>query len=385
MEKFTITLKTVTPVHVWSGNNILPNEYYLDLTTNTFYRIDFVKLSRHLSIHQINVLTQTLSKAGALTGDIQKIIQRYLDEVMLYNIKINKEIVTPLSKTSEPIMEQLRINGIPTIPASSIKGLFRTALMYYFIKKDRQLFDKVCNSIEESISNLLIEISSKNFRQIRKKIKNLAKNTETQTFKYWVKLNKYYLADIMQFLIISDPIIHNVNCTIGSIELYENGKVLAHQLVEIISENSKFIYKGYIKSKEYNMKNRKYDSYMKFLEKSKKITLDILRKALLNYSKDILERDSKRYERIVGMKDTLLKSLREKCNEDKVYVRMGYGTGILWKTILGLVQERRIELYNKLCKIMNNIYGKIWDLKTFKLVEPWKLPIGVVEISIKEV
>lgn len=136
IERYYLKLQPLTPIHVGSGEEIMPYEYIIDKSVNKYYRINLNKLLDSLSAEDraefVDMLSGDLVKlrasiknfqwkeAAVYSGDTgPQFRSDYLDKIDNADNKLAVE---------EIINSKMR----PYIPGSSIKGAFRTAYLHHF-------------------------------------------------------------------------------------------------------------------------------------------------------------------------------------------------------------------------------------------------------------
>ncbi|TEB14040.1 RAMP superfamily protein [Pelotomaculum sp. FP] len=138
LERLNITLRSLSPVFIGSGERLNKKEYIFDAHKGVIYFPDFPRLvaflkSRLLLPKYEEYLTQTRHNDFRAFLNENRIIEADYPSFISYSIAageasqaINFREVLTFIKDSE---------GHPYIPGSSIKGAIRTALAAYLIKK----------------------------------------------------------------------------------------------------------------------------------------------------------------------------------------------------------------------------------------------------------
>lgn len=160
-------LKTLTPIHIGSGDSISPLEYYVDSETGRFCVLNINSL---LSDSGFSPYVDKFIREAGLVRNISKIIndESILRKHVIYAIPISSEArqsnfieVKAFSKSANR----------PYIPGSSLKGSIISALMYFALKELYQdnstrseivsaltisgkRVDKELNKIYEQLTNL---------------------------------------------------------------------------------------------------------------------------------------------------------------------------------------------------------------------------------------
>jgi CRISPR-associated protein Csm5 len=126
-------VKTISPLHIGSGNELMPSDFVV--RGDRVYVIDADKVFNELV--KIGVYDLLEFEKYPMEGIIEK-YNLNLENVSLYSIKFECE----KAKESMRIREFIKCNNIPYIPATSVKGAIRTALMYYVLKENDVLLDE---------------------------------------------------------------------------------------------------------------------------------------------------------------------------------------------------------------------------------------------------
>jgi len=137
-----ITIETITPVHVGSGKELMPDTEYLTFEEgdNRFLVvIDHRKVLDIVGAENIQVWVNIVDRNESLKDYLQKRRPGLTME------QVASRIVTDFSNEStknRTLKEQLHTaSNLPQIPGSSIKGAIRSALLAYYVNKKPELIN----------------------------------------------------------------------------------------------------------------------------------------------------------------------------------------------------------------------------------------------------
>lgn len=287
MDNYICSIKTISPVHIGSGKEYNKSEYVLDemkfkSKNKTFHkkvikRIDISKFYSGLSDDKkdefINILSQPNSNLTDFEPNIKKKFLKYYS--------FNNSTVDP-----RDINEHIKTLDEMYIPGSSIKGAIKTALFYSKLRQEdiyriEKLFpDRGKVKLNTRAYNLFIDSFFSANRG------NAAQNS------------------IMKFLQISDtstlktPTVYDVL----TIKATDNGRVIPHL------RNNKIVY-NYLETIRSNRKlkcnfginyDEKVINNLKLNDKKNLIRLDTIKKAIYDFSKDLID-----YELILDRKSVV--------------------------------------------------------------------------------
>jgi CRISPR type III-A-associated RAMP protein Csm5 len=118
-----LVLETLTPVHIWSGTNYGPSDYYVD--GEELIRVDFYGLvgDREFQRYKEKVIW-ALNRRASIHGAAPSLAERHV----LYRLR-NKGVFE-----NKTVREFIKTSGRPYIPGSSLKGAILTALIWDHVK-----------------------------------------------------------------------------------------------------------------------------------------------------------------------------------------------------------------------------------------------------------
>ncbi len=218
-EKYNIKIKTLSPVHIGSGNELIGNFDYVHLPKeNILAVIDNNKIMQYAQGQDerfIQMWVACIDEEKDIIKSLPQLSDASSAEIAKRIIDIDQHI--PVS-VKNSIKEQMHL-GLhePTIPGTSIKGSIRTALLNYLIKK-----------------NPYFASQPKNLGMMKGRFRNPKRADQLVTGNYFgksKKSNRYgeHLPDpqmdILRFLHISD--FHFSDNTVAlrshSVNQYRNG------------------------------------------------------------------------------------------------------------------------------------------------------------------
>lgn len=165
-----VYLKTLTPIHIGTGKKLLQKDFYES------HRINFDYLLRDISITRTKEFDTWIDDISSGTNDnyvvsISDVIKKF---------KLNKNYVQKFSFYSfdrffgNEVNESIKdYNYNLFIPGSSLKGAFRTALLYDFLKFE---------NLKSYLDGILTEIKKPEFKVTDSFKKNMDKKLEELVF-----------------------------------------------------------------------------------------------------------------------------------------------------------------------------------------------------------
>jgi CRISPR type III-A-associated RAMP protein Csm5 len=174
-------IEVISPVHIGSGGTISPIEYVVE---DNFYRVDMDKIFGDEQFETDRFIED--AKKG--TFYLGKFAPELAKEHVRYTLDISHPTRTNLqgligSKSSE-VREFIKTKDDAYIPGTSIKGAIRTAILWWVLKNDRMLFEKVKRYLEILLNarNLSEQIeNARNIEEIKREIErnyNLKQNSD---------------------------------------------------------------------------------------------------------------------------------------------------------------------------------------------------------------
>lgn len=332
-----ITLTTQTPVHIGTGQTYHPNEYILTQTKDGiqfFSRVNQTIFLKSLTNDQRDALSEDMLDDRFSLGDFFKTHSLKHVDFRRYRAENHTR-----KKDPAEIRECIKTADKPYIPGSSLKGAIRTALLWWHAKDDSRYFDTIRKDLENDHNG-------------RKK-RSIGDSYVAHLFNCSnSKSDPKY--DLLRFLQISDCMSTDKKLSIESVQTSSlRGQSLAKKGYEIYAECVTGTFAGSIGGLdqiEHVIRHRDYP-YLK-----DKISLlgmngptDIgavpahLNNVIAAWSRWCLEQEKKLVSLTGGEYEESLGNVSEWVNADS-YIRLGFGIGTLYQTMIGLVEEHDPEL-----------------------------------------
>ena len=241
---FKVYLRTLTPIHIGSGEEYEPVNYVIK--NGRMFVLNMEKFNAFLIKRgNFSKFLEVCDKGGILA--IRTFIFENFDESVAEKIidvsneyeKLYKENINSYTQNQQDILNQLAIQktsislfqAMPIIPGSSIKGAIRTAILNYFSRhKDKQRDKRIAHNTKNLEAYLL------NF---------LEYDEDKDRYKFDV------INDPLKFLKISDFSLIEGNTfvdIVSNIQSFNSDKENVPQYLELIKPNS--IFEGTISIEE---------------------------------------------------------------------------------------------------------------------------------------
>ena len=336
-----IKLTTITPVHISTRNSYTLLEGIV--SGNIFYKLD--PFSFIDSEEKLREFTNWLEKES--NPKLSEFLNRdnsSIKEKCIYKANCNYS-----EDDISEIMECIKSGNIPYIPGTSVKGCIRTILLWWWIKSNpkenffflKEELKKITRTRKGKLAKMLGE-------EIIKKIFNCSANPKNSDAKY----------DILRFLLVSDFSATDYTLSINRVNVYSFGKGKKKTFFiegvegEFIGEIKLNIplMRRCINNKEFSLLWDKL-SFFGFNEEE-----------LTNYEEERLnsifinhfEKLCKEYYKWCLEKEEHLKEYIKYPNElmeNSNFIRIGFGTGTIYKTVIKLIEERNAKIF---LDIVNN-------------------------------
>ena len=307
-------LRTLSPVHIGTGNEIDKTEYLLEGNTLTVYSLD--KLISLLNERELNELIFILERNQKTSFHL---IRKRLNVIKKYHLQIFTGVRGFNGKIKEFTKFIENREYKPYIPASELKGAIRTAILYKVLKDNwNSLKYKI---LEQKENRLILKDKS-------------AKSLEREIFS--IKRNRVEV-DVLKTISIDDSYPEgNINLVVKEVELF-NSRRKANDFVECLNSNSIFISKIDIYENMLNenlFKDYKYKNYI----------LD-WKNCCYEYAKDLIEVEKEYW--INKNRDiyNFLEKIEIENTKDEPLIRIGRYTGKLSHTILVLLKIKKLDKY----------------------------------------
>ena len=323
-EEFGIEIEPLTPVFVWSGET---------LYSNADFRLVNGKI---IVIDPYKALGKVKDLKEAFKEDFAREIQ---------GVKLVFQSNT-LPNTILMINEYL-------IPASTVKGLIRTAIL-------NKLADK---AVYEKVNENLNQLNALNFKQAVRNVKNVAHPVEMLLKRQLER----YTYDSLSKLLVSDPKAIGISLSLKKVLVLETVGQFKSETYVIALEKGKLVYDGKI------LQPKNYGVYSDLRQLDSKITKSFILDSLKEYSKLILEREKKKVGKLTKYSE-FLNSLKVEGN--CIPLKIGMFTGHIAKTISLPPNVEKVRE-----SIMTKLTGHLWDNRTVKLIDD--LGVGWVRLCIR--
>ena len=133
-------IKTLTPVHVSSGNKLTRMDFIV--RDGKVILLDTPELFRALKEKGCDVMKLVDELSHRSLDDLAKDFGLDVVDFRLYEVKLTGSIGNEIS-------EQIKTRRKSYIPGSSIKGAIRTAILWYIMKNDKSLLNFAIKCLEE--------------------------------------------------------------------------------------------------------------------------------------------------------------------------------------------------------------------------------------------
>lgn len=321
-------IEILSPVHIGNGGKISPIEYVVD---DKFNRIDMDELFRDKDFN-INGFIDDAKFGSFYLGERYGNIAK---KHVMYSLDMSRDATKYLMIKKSEIQEFIKTGGNPYIPGSSIKGAIRTAIMWYALKKNNELYSE----LEEYINKIWSGSEKKlNKKWAGSKIEKMVFGNDPNH-------------DLMRALHISDTERMNSHTLrIENVRILSTRKVgYGYKGFNLIAETLK---KGTtahttIKIDDFLIKNKEE---LKFSEMIMEYLYDF-EEICNEYARDLIEYemhffkkyDDGRLSRIIDFYNEIYNEL-----ENGILLRLAWGTGWHGMTIGRLLEEDVLERLRKI-------------------------------------
>ena len=324
------SLKILSPLHIGNGFNISPMEYVID---DKFYRINMDSLFRDREFNTEEFIENAKMGSfylGEFYGDIAKRHKEYV-------IDISNSAEKSLRQRKSEIREFIKTGGNIYIPGSSIKGAIRTALLWYILKENEDLYFKM----EEYLQKIIREKTERpNKKYVDNEIEKIVFGREPTH-------------DLLKGLSVSDT--NTASCNnlridevrILTTRKYGYGWKGFNIILETLKIGTKFNIE--IKKDEFFVRE---DVSKKLGFDDKVIYLDNLKDICNDYNKDFIDYELtflKKYND--GNLDEIIKFYENLGEEDGFLLHISWGAGWHGMTVGRLINENLFESLRKMYRL----------------------------------
>jgi len=142
-------IETLTPLHVGSGQKLLPADYVFDRANRAVVRVDLDALFRDRSFPIARYIEKVKETGFSMEREFHNsglIYRKYeLDAASNFS-----DLADHLGQGAADILEQIKEGGRPYLPGSSIKGAVRSLLLRTILKHDHER-EIYCRKLEETL------------------------------------------------------------------------------------------------------------------------------------------------------------------------------------------------------------------------------------------
>lgn len=354
LETIPLRLEVLTPVHIWNGSILVRHvDFKLDINRRKIQyirpriQVDIRELKKKTVQEALREIDKLLEFESFMELDLMTLDQQYLSA-------INE--VYPAIKT----------DNIWYIPASSLKGIIRTAIVFDLVRKMEASYN-----LRKSVIALLQRVRNK------RELKDIApESIEKPLLK--IQMRKY-LADIFSNIILRESPKQSIRVAVRDVKVVRisDGKLVARPLVESIERTSSFEFELKIRHIPSNITQYTPRIYASFISRGDEIlSKENIINALRVFSEYLLTLEIETIKlcmdtlRNIGIElDSYLQQLA-KWREDldksnRYYLRLGRYCGYKSKTVVDAFTQ---SIYNDIRSIMLRFYRN-WDLSTIKITE----------------
>ncbi|WP_293729462.1 type III-A CRISPR-associated RAMP protein Csm5 [uncultured Phascolarctobacterium sp.] len=188
-ESAKLCLQVVTPINVCDGNKLLPNDYLYDAKKQIVYFVNHRLW--HRFIIEKNLLAQY--ESYLVSGNKTKNMLTWLEQ-QGYDLEDIKDVVCGSAKAEVNVLRtdskqnvneingQTKLtDGNAYIPGSSLKGVFRTAIVYHLLQQDKSVKQKYWRQVLNVLQQY-VESDKQNYQKIflKRELNKLADDIEVE-------------------------------------------------------------------------------------------------------------------------------------------------------------------------------------------------------------
>jgi len=344
-------LEVVTPLHVWDGKSWI-------------WGLDLVPIGGEACL--IDLERIDVSKLGAIPAraeELERSIRRWLDAGALRSSKKIPLRATPKSR------EEVKLLPPQLIPASTLKGYIRTALLH----------------------KLVMEVASSQGAQAAANLLTSHVNLSVDPKRMGVALELKLLsqprlrgqggyADMLQQLFVSEPRAVKASSSLSRASVVDiGGNLVAELALEVLEPGSTMEYELQVsKPPPLNLirvGGDRAEALSRILQLYATLTPSRLLNALTEFGRALLDYELEKVGRFSkplaskGFDLTTYRDVLERlASEHCIPIRLGFATGHAAKTVAIAMQRLAPHLYHQLCNVMTQRLGRSWDDSTLKLV-----------------
>jgi CRISPR-associated protein Csm5 len=307
-----------------------------------------------------------ISRLGTIPAraeEFERSIRRWLN---VGAVRCSRKI--PLRATLK-YREEVKLLPPQLIPASTLKGYIRTALLHKLI------MEVASSQGAQAVAKLLT--SRVNLFADPKSV-GTALELELLDRPRPKKQGGY--ADVLQRLLVSEPRVVKASSSLTRASVIDvGGGLIAELALEVLEPGSTLEYGlrilGSLPLDSIKVHGDYATAFSNILQLYESLTSQSLLDSLAEFGRALLDHELdkvKRFYKPLADKGfdfaTYREILERLASESCIPVRLGFATGHTAKTIAIAMQKLAPQLYSQLCKTMTQRLGRSWDDSTFKLV-----------------
>jgi len=349
-------LDTITPINIGTGNQIGMMDIIQDdgivYVLNVRKMFNFLRErhgSRILKKFEAFVTdkTKTYNRGRGLGLNLNRFLdenQISIDEI-IDNFSIVKYKVNAPFAINRDLREQIKTNNTPYIPGSSLKGVIRSALLWYHVKDDPDELNKLIDSLKRDLNHP---------HPSKKYIGNkfVDEFFSTKDGKYDAKY------DILKFLEISDFMPVSYKLSIKNVKTfslkynkfepkrYDNFVESLEGCMEGKISLSSQIRAAIKDEKEYPLLREKLDilGLKSDLNLKEDDMVDHLKGAVKEFNDWCLSKEIELCEKASESKFPKILNELKRRNREDVLIRIGFSVGTIYQTLFKLIEEKDVGL-----------------------------------------
>ncbi len=182
-----VKLETLTPLHIGSGEEISPSEYFIDKDSGKFVRLNMDDLFRDplFGIHMDRFISEA-SRQRYIGAIIEHSL---LKKYHIYSIPISGEARTYISNNKTNVKTVVKTAGRVFIPGSSIKGSILSALIWHVLKNNYGPHKaRIDEFLTKPPGNIREEAETYN-ELLRLSLSIISPNAKQGRFNQWINLS----------------------------------------------------------------------------------------------------------------------------------------------------------------------------------------------------
>ena len=388
-------LEAIAPVHIGTGMSYNRAEFVVK--NDILHRISLRKLIDMLSGHEIDNLTAQLERGSFSIGDFLQRTDVEPDEVSVYSLGCKM--------VPNEVREQIKTANRVYIPGSSIKGAIRGALLYWHLKTndwmipvcylkkgeifgytDINLLDLIRGDVQRFSDGkpvpakpLFEDYEDKNKKRFGNRFIGIVFGVKPFVLtEKGIRSNFDAKYDLLKFLHISDFMPVDARLSAANLKTYSlKHKNLEAKSYSTIVEAVRGRFSGTISlSSQIYTALENTDEYPLLMDRLKILGLkdDFHDEEVMKHLKTVLRGYNgwciKKEIELVSSADNgnqfaeVLEEL-ERLNQCGNLIRVGFGVGTMYQTLIKLIEEEDVELANRIVNRFNlGKFGRNIDRRT---------------------